>query len=52
MIGVFVFGVIENGLNILGLPTYFKLIIKGLVIILALGGRYILPQKKKEGKTK
>ena len=52
VIGVFVFGVIENGLNILGLPTYFKLIIKGLVIILALGGRYILPQKKKEGKTK
>lgn len=52
VIGVFVFGVIENGLNILGLPTYFKLIIKGLVIILALGGRYILPERKKEGNTK
>lgn len=52
VIGIFVFGVIENGLNILGLPTYFKLIIKGLVIILALGGRYIVPRKRKEGKTK
>lgn len=49
VIGIFVFGVIENGLNILGLPTYFKLIIKGLVIILALGGKYILPEKRKRG---
>lgn len=46
VIGVFIFGVIENGLNILGMPTYFKLLIKGAVIILALGGRFILPQKK------
>lgn len=46
VIGVFLFGVIENGLNILGLPTYFKLIIKGLVIILAIGGRHLVPGKK------
>lgn len=47
VIGIFIFGVIENGLNILGLPTYFKLIIKGLVIILAIGCRYMIPEKKK-----
>jgi len=46
VIGIFIFGVIENGLNILGLPTYFKLIIKGLVIILAIGYRYMIPEKK------
>lgn len=51
VIGIFIFGVIENGLNILGLPTYFKLLIKGLVIILAVGGRYLAPEKKmKHGK--
>lgn len=50
VIGIFIFGVIENGMNILGLPTYFKLLIKGLVIILAIGGRYLVPEKKeKEG---
>ncbi|HHV11113.1 MAG TPA: ribose ABC transporter permease [Clostridiales bacterium] len=37
VIGIFILGVIENGLNILGIPTYFKIIIKGLIIILALG---------------
>lgn len=46
VIGVFIFGVIENGLNILGMPTYFKLLIKGIVIILALGGHYIFPKKR------
>lgn len=46
VIGVFIFGIIENGLNILGMPTYFKLLIKGIVIILALGSRSVLPQKK------
>ncbi len=46
VIGVFIFGIIENGLNILGMPTYYKLLIKGIVIILALGGHFILPQKK------
>lgn len=46
VIGVFIFGIIENGLNILGMPTYFKLLIKGVVIILALGGHYVLPHRK------
>jgi len=46
VIGVFIFGIIENGLNILGMPTYFKLLIKGIVIIFALGGHFIVPQKK------
>ena len=41
IIGIFIFGVIENGMNILGMPTYYKLIIKGLVIIAALGYRVI-----------
>lgn len=45
VIGIFIFGVIENGLNILGLPTYYKLLIKGMVIILAIGGRHLLPKK-------
>lgn len=48
VIGIFIFGVIENGLNILGLPTYFKLIIKGFVIILAIGYRYMIPEKKNQ----
>ena len=46
VIGIFIFGVIENGLNILGLPTYYKLLIKGLVIILAVGGRYLFPNRE------
>lgn len=46
VIGIFIFGVIENGLNILGLPTYYKLFIKGLVIILAVGGRYLFPNRE------
>lgn len=53
VIGIFIFGVIENGLNILGMPTYFKLIIKGIVIIIAVGGSYLLPaaRSKSEGGT-
>jgi ribose/xylose/arabinose/galactoside ABC-type transport system permease subunit len=47
LIGVFIFGVIENGLNILGVPTYYKLIIKGLVIIAAVGYNSFVPQKKR-----
>lgn len=49
VIGIFIFGIIENGLNILGMPTYFKLIIKGIVIIAAIGGRYLIPVKRKGG---
>jgi len=47
VIGIFIFGIIENGLNILGMPTYFKLIIKGIVIIAAIGGRYLFPVKRR-----
>lgn len=45
VIGIFIFGVIDNGLNILGLPTYYKLLIKGFVIILALGYNQIFTRK-------
>lgn len=45
VIGVFCFGVIENGLNILGLPTYYKLIIKGLLIIVAIGYNSFIPSQ-------
>ncbi|MGE5554349.1 MAG: ABC transporter permease [Betaproteobacteria bacterium] len=37
VIGVFIIGVIENGLNLLGVSTYYQYIVKGLVLILAAG---------------
>lgn len=46
VIGVFYFGVIENGLNILGLPTYYRLIIKGLIIIVAIGYNTLISNQK------
>lgn len=46
VIGIFIFGVIENGMNIMGLPTYYKLLIKGLVVILAVGGNNLTAGKK------
>lgn len=51
VIGIFIFGVIENGMNMMGLPTYYKLLIKGLVVILAVGGKYlhVRPAQKKKG---
>ncbi len=51
VIGIFIFGVIENGMNMMGLPTYYKLLIKGLVVILAVGGKYlhVRPTQKKKG---
>ena len=51
VIGIFIFGVIENGMNMMGLPTYYKLLIKGLVVILAVGGKYlhVRPEQKKKG---
>lgn len=55
VIGIFIFGVIENGMNMMGLPTYYKLLIKGLVVILAVGGKYLhvrTTQKKKGGAAK
>jgi ribose/xylose/arabinose/galactoside ABC-type transport system permease subunit len=37
LIGVFILGVIANGLNILGVPTYSQYVVKGLVLIAAVG---------------
>lgn len=51
VIGIFIFGVIENGMNILGMPTYYKLLIKGAVIILALGYRVMAQGKKGKRRT-
>lgn len=50
VIGIFIFGVIENGMNILGMPTYYKLLIKGLVVILAVGGKYLSFKPAPKGK--
>jgi ribose/xylose/arabinose/galactoside ABC-type transport system permease subunit len=47
VIGVFIFGIIDNGLNILGVPTYYKLLIKGFVIIIAVGYNSFSPARKK-----
>ena len=47
VIGIFIFGVIENGMNILGMPTYYKLLIKGFIIIAALGYQALLPRRNK-----
>ena len=52
VIGVFIFGVIENGLNIIGIPTYYKLIIKGLIIVIAIGSKAIVPKLVKKGGKK
>jgi ribose/xylose/arabinose/galactoside ABC-type transport system permease subunit len=37
VLGVFILGVISNGLNILGVSTYYQYVIKGLLLILAVG---------------
>ena len=49
IIGIFIFGVVENGMNILGMPTYYKLLVKGTVIIVALGYRVMISKKGKRG---
>ncbi len=52
VIGVFIFGVIENGLNIIGVPTYYKLIIKGLILVMAIGYKSVVPLvSKRRAKT-
>lgn len=35
VIGAFIIGVLNNGMSLLGVPTFYQLIIKGLIIILA-----------------
>jgi ribose/xylose/arabinose/galactoside ABC-type transport system permease subunit len=37
VVGVFILGVISNGLNIAGVPTYYQYVIKGLLVIFAVG---------------
>ena len=35
VIGAFIIGVLSNGLNLMGVPSYYQQVIKGLVLILA-----------------
>ncbi len=49
IIGVLVIGVLNNGLNILGVSSFWQLIVKGAVILLAV---YIDSLKKHSGKNK
>jgi ribose/xylose/arabinose/galactoside ABC-type transport system permease subunit len=37
VLGVFILGVITNGLNIVGVPTYYQYVLKGLLLIFAVG---------------
>jgi ribose/xylose/arabinose/galactoside ABC-type transport system permease subunit len=37
VLGVFILGVISNGFNIVGLPTYYQYVTKGLLLIFAVG---------------
>ena len=37
VLGVFILGVISNGLNIVGVATYYQLVAKGLLLIVAVG---------------
>ena len=35
LVGAFIIGVLSNGLNLLGIPSYYQQVIKGVVFILA-----------------
>lgn len=35
VIGAFIIGILNNGMSLLGVPTFYQLIIKGLIIIIA-----------------
>ena len=37
VLGVFILGTISNGLNIVGVPTYYQYVAKGLLLIFAVG---------------
>lgn len=37
VLGVFILGVISNGLNIVGVATYYQYVVKGLLLIFAVG---------------
>jgi D-xylose transport system permease protein len=46
VIGAFIIGILNNGMSLLGVPTFYQLIIKGLIIILAVWFD-VLSKKKK-----
>ena len=46
MIGVFIIGILNNGMSLLGVPTFYQLIIKGLIIILAVWFDVLSKRKK------
>jgi D-xylose transport system permease protein len=46
VIGALIIGVLNNGMSLLGVPTFYQLIIKGLIIILAVWFD-VLSKKKK-----
>jgi ribose/xylose/arabinose/galactoside ABC-type transport system permease subunit len=47
VLGVFILGVISNGLNIMGVSTYYQYIVKGLLLIAAVGlDSYIRKRRK------
>lgn len=46
IIGVFIIGIITNGLNLLGVSTYYQYIIKGAVLILSIGLDGYLQKKR------
>ena len=35
VVGAFIIGVLSNGLNLMGVPSYYQQVIKGVVFILA-----------------
>jgi len=48
LIGALVIGVLSNGLNLLHIPSYVQMVIKGIVIILAVG--FDIIKNRKNGK--
>ena len=46
VIGAFIIGILNNGMSLLGVPTFYQFIIKGLIIILAVWFD-VLSKKKK-----
>lgn len=46
VIGAFIIGILNNGMSLLGVPTFYQLIIKGLIIILAVWFDVLQKRKK------
>ena len=36
LVGAFILGILSNGLNLMGVPSYYQQVIKGAVLILAI----------------